>query len=108
MLPQSDLPSKEEHFVASGRRVVPVVGVSNLGPGDLFCVAHAPLMSVPLHALQHVGRPSGPFSDPHGVTPASGVTAPPLVAVAATASRSPALLERLTPEQQASFLRVWE
>ena len=33
MLPQSDLPSEEEHFVASGRQVVPLVGVSNLGPG---------------------------------------------------------------------------
>ena len=65
-------------------------------------------MSVPLDALQHVGRPSGLSSDPPGVTPVSAVTAPPLAAVAATASPSPALLESLTPEQRASFLRVWE
>ena len=42
------------------------------------------------------------------VTPVSAVTASPLAAAAATASPSPALLERLTPEQRSSFLRVWE
>ena len=108
MPPPSDLPSEEEHFVASGRQVIPLVGVSNLEPVDLLGVAHAPLMSVPLDALQHVGRHSGPSSDPPAVTPISAVTAPALAAVAATASASPALLERLTPEQRASFLRVWE
>ena len=30
MLPQSEMPSEEEHFVASGRQVIPLVGVSNL------------------------------------------------------------------------------
>ena len=108
ILPQSGLTSKEEHFVASGRQVIPLVGVSNLEPGDLLGVTHAPLMSVPLDALQHVGRSSGLPSDPPGVTPVSAVTAPPLAAVAAPASPSPALLERLTPEQRASFLCVWE
>ena len=98
ILPQSGLTSKEEHFVASGRQVIPLVGVSNLEPGDLLGVAHAPLISVPLDALQHVGRPSGLSSDPPGVTPVSAITASPLAAVAAPASTSPALLERLTPE----------
>ena len=82
--------------------------MSNLEPGDFPGVAHAPIMSVPLDALQHVGRPSSPSSDPPGVTPFSAVTAPPLAAVAATALPSPALLERLTPEPRASFLCVWE
>ena len=108
MLPQSDLPSEEENFVASGRQVIPLVGVSNLEPGDLLGVAQAPLMSVPLDALQLVGRPSGLSSDPPGVTPVSAVTAPPLAAVVDTASPSPVLLERSTPELRASFLRVWE
>ena len=108
MLPQSDLPSEDEHFVASGRQVIPLVGVPNPEPGDLLGVAPAPLMSVPLDALQHDGRPSGPSSDLPGVTPVSAATASPLAAVATTASPSPALLERLTPEQCASFLRVWE
>ena len=57
MQPPSDLPSGEEHFVASGRQVIPLVGVSHLEPGDFLGVAHVPLMSVPLDALQHVGRP---------------------------------------------------
>ena len=108
MLPQSDLPSEEEHFVASGRQVIRLVGVSNLEPGDLLGVAHAPLISVPLDALQHVGRPSGLSSDPPGVTPVSAVRDPPLAAVAAPASTSWALLQGLTSEQRASFLRVWE
>ena len=108
VLPQSDLPSEEEHFVASGLQVITLVGMSNLEPGDVLGVAHVPLMSVPLDDLQHVGRPSGLSSHLPGVTPVSAVTAPPLAAVAAPASPSPALLERLTPEQRASFLRVWE
>ena len=107
ILPQSGLTSKEEHFVASGRQVIPLVGVSNLEPGDLLGVAHAPLMYVPLDALQHAGRPSGPTSDPPEVTSVSAVTAPPLAAVTVTVSPSPALFERLTPEQRASILRVW-
>ena len=108
VLPQSDLPAEEQHFVASGRQVIPLVRVSNLEPGDLLGVAHAPLISVLLDPLQHADRPSGLFSDPPGVTPVSAATAPPLAAVAATALPSPALRERLTPEQRVSFLRVWK
>ena len=59
-LPQSDLPSEERHFVASGRQVIPLVGVSNLEPADLLSVAHALLMCVPLDALQNDGPPSRP------------------------------------------------
>ena len=116
MPPTSDMPSEEEHLVASGRQVIPLVGVSNLEPGDLLGVAHAPLMSVPLDALQHVGRPSGLSSvEPSGLssvelgsTPFSVATAPPLAAVAATASPSSAPVECLTPEKRASFLSVWQ
>ena len=42
------------------------------------------------------------------MTPTSAVTASPLAAEAATASPSPALLTRLTPERRLSFLCVWE
>ena len=34
ILPQSDFPSAEEHVVVSGRQVIPLVGVSNLEPGN--------------------------------------------------------------------------
>ena len=60
LLPQFDLPSEESHFVASGRQIIPLVGVSNLEPADLLGVAHAPLMCVPLDALQDDGPPSRP------------------------------------------------
>ena len=60
LLPQFDLPSEERHFVASGRQIIPLVGVSNLEPADLLGVAHAPLMCVPLDALQDDGPPSRP------------------------------------------------
>ena len=108
MLPDLDLPSREENLGASGRQVIPLVGVSNLEPGDILGVAHVPLMCVPLDALQHDGQPSSPPSGSPGATPISAVTASPLVAAATTASPSPTLLECLTPEQCASFLRVWE
>ena len=107
MLPQYDLPS-DEQFVADGRRVIFLVGVSNLEPGDLLGVAHAPLMCASVDASQHDSQPSGPSSGPPGANQVSAVTTSPLATAAATASPSPALLERLTPEQRASFLRVWE
>ena len=52
MMPQPDLPSVEEHFVASGRQALPLVGVAALELGDIRCVAHGPLLSVPLDVLQ--------------------------------------------------------
>ena len=48
MMSQPDLASVEEHFVASGRQVLPLVGVAAFEPGDILGVAHAPLLSVPL------------------------------------------------------------
>ena len=75
--------------------------------GSEMCIRDR-IMCVPLDALQHDCRPFGPSSDPCGITPVSAVTASPLAAAAAMASPSPALLERLIPEQRASFLRVWE
>ena len=76
------MPSGEEHFVASGRRVMPLVGVSNLEPGDILGVTHAPLMCVPLGAFQHDGRSSGPSSGPPGVTPLSAVMTSPQASLA--------------------------
>ena len=108
MLPQSDLTSVREHFVASGRQDVPVVGVADLEPDDILGVIHVPLMCVPLDVLQHDTRAPVLSSGPRAVTGIYAVTASPLAAAAATASPSLALLERLTPGQRASFLRVRE
>ena len=41
MLPQPGILSMQEHFVASGRQVLPLTGVTDLEPGDLVGVAHA-------------------------------------------------------------------
>ena len=103
-LPQSDLSSVKEHVVSSGRQVPPLIRGANLEPGEILGVTHAPLMSVPLDALQHDGQTSGTSSGLHVVTPISTVTTSPLAATATTASPSPVLLERLTPEKRASFL----
>ena len=62
MLLHSHLPSEKELIVASGRQEIRLVGVSSLEPGDLLAVAHAPIICVPLDALQHDGRSSGPSS----------------------------------------------
>ena len=48
VIPLSDLPSEEEHFVASGRQIIPLVAVSNLEPGDLLGVTHALLIFLSL------------------------------------------------------------
>ena len=104
MIPLPDLPSVEEHFVASGRQVLLLVGVAALEPGDILGVAHAPLLSVPLNVLQQDNRAPSP---PSGLSEVSSVSAVIASPVAAPASPSPALLERLSPEQRASFLHVW-
>ena len=103
----SDLPSGKEHFVSSGRQILPLVGEENREPGDIFAVAHAPLMWVPLDILQYDSRTPGLYSGRLAVTPIFSGTTSPLAAAAATTSPSPALFKRLTPEQSASFLRVW-
>ena len=104
VMPQPNLPSVEECFVASGRQVLPLVGVAALEPGDIVGVAQAPLMSLPLDILQHDHRAPNPPSRLSEVSPVSAVTASPL---GAPASPSSALLERLSPKQGASFLRAW-
>ena len=48
MLPQPGIISMQEHFVASGRQVLPLTGVADLEPGDLVGVGHAPILSLPV------------------------------------------------------------
>ena len=50
----------QEHFVASGRQVLPLTDVADLEPGNLVGVTHAPLLSVPLGALQHAAHVAEP------------------------------------------------
>ena len=103
-IPQPDLPSVEEHVVTSGS--LPSLGgrISNL---VTFSESTMPLSfafrwtpcsttaELPAFSLTHLQRRR---SLPLRLSPL----------VAATASPSPALLECLTPEQQAAFLRVWK
>lgn len=106
MLLQSDLPSVEEQIVASGRQVLPLVGVADLKPGDILGVARDPLMRVLLDVLPHDSQAAVSSSDSSAVLSVSAVRASPPAARAAPVSPSPALLQRLNPEQYASFLRV--
>ena len=57
MMPQPDLPLVGEHFVPSGRQFRPVVGVSDLEPGDIIRAAHAPLLSVPWTFCSRITEP---------------------------------------------------
>ena len=52
MLPQPDLLLAEEHFAASARQVLLINGTTDLDPGDLLGVAHAPLMRSPIAVFQ--------------------------------------------------------
>ena len=109
MLPQPGILSMKEHFVASGRQVLPLTGVADLEPGDLVGVAHAPLLNVPLGALQHATYAAKPHPGQTADCQVSAVTSSPDTgeAVSAVTPPSPALLERLNPDQRSSFLRVW-
>ena len=85
-----------------------LTGVPDLELGDLVGVAHAPLLRVPLGALQHTTDSAEPhpgqtadcqisaFISSLDTGDAASPVTPP----------SPALLERLNPEQRSSLLRV--
>ena len=94
ILPQPGILSMQEHFVASGRQVLPLTGVTDLEPGDLVGVAHAPILRVPLDALQHANHAAEPpfQTADHHVSAITSLIATGGAASAVT-SPSPALLE---------------
>ena len=101
MLPQPDLPFAEEHFVASGRQVLPMVGTADLEPGDLLGVARAPLTCAPIDVFQRTNR--APVLSPSTDVPeVAAVSDSCLTAAATMASTSPALLDHFASEQRAS------
>ena len=106
MLPQAALLLAEEHFAASGRQVLPISGATYLEPGDFLGVVYALLMRVPIAVIQSTNSAPA-VSPPTNAPEVAAISEPSLAAAAATASPLPALLERLTPEQRVSFLRVW-
>ena len=60
ILLQPDVLSGQKHFVFLGRQVLLLTGGADLDLGDLVGVAGAPLLRVPLGALQHP-----PHAGPH-------------------------------------------
>ena len=98
MLLQPGILSMQEHFVASGRQVIPLTGFEDRKPGDLVGVALAPLLRVPLDALQHHTHTGEPYPGQTADYQVSAVTS--LLDTGETASAvtptSPALLERFT------------
>ena len=99
----------QEHFVATGRQVLPLTGVADLEPGDLVGVAHAPRLRVPLGALQQATHVVEPHPGQIADCEVSAVTSSPDTSEAASAvtSPSPALPKLLNPDQRSSFLLVW-
>ena len=95
--------------MASGRQVLRLSGAADLESGDLVGVAHAPLLSVPLDALQHATHAAEPHPGRFADCQVSVVTSFPDTGEAASATTPPssARLERLNPDQRSSFLRVW-
>ena len=108
MLPQPGIISMQEHFVASGRQVLLLTGVADLEPGDLVEVAHASRLRVPLGALRHATHAAEPHAGQIADCQVPAVTSSPDTGEAASAvtSPSPALMERLNPDQRPSFLNV--
>ena len=109
MLPQPGILSMQEHFVASGRQVLPVSSVADLDPGDLVGVIHAPLLRVPVGALQHATHAAEPHPGQFADCQVSAVMSSPDTGEAASPVAPPslALLERLNSDQRSSFLCVW-
>ena len=87
----------------------PLIGVADLEPGDLVGVADAPLLRIPLGALQHPIKAAGPNPgqtlDSQVSTVASSTNAEGIAP--AVSPPTPALMERLNPARRSAFLRVW-
>ena len=98
-----------EHFVASERQGLPLTSVADLEPGDLVWVVHAPLLSVPLDAVQHTTHAAEPNSGQFADCQVEAVTFSSDTGEAASAVTppSPAVLEQLNPDPRSSFLCVW-
>ena len=95
MLPQPGIRSMQDHFVAPGRQVLPLTGVSDLEPDDLVGVTHVPLLRVALNAMQKGDQPAEPHPSKTAERQVSDVTSSPAIGEAASAvtSPSPALPE---------------
>ena len=89
--------------------MIPLAGVADLEPGDLVGVADAPLLRVPLGALQHLTNAAGPHTGQTSDSQVSAVARSPDTEEIAPAVPlpSPALMERLNPAQRSAFLCVW-
>ena len=89
--------------------MLPLKGVADLEPGDLVGVTDAPLLRIPLGALQHPTQAAGPHlgqtSDSQVSAVASSTGADGIAP--AVPPTSPTLMERLNPAQRSAFLRVW-
>ena len=99
MFPQLDFCFVQGNIV-SGRQVLAPIDAADLEPCDLFGVAHAPLTRVPIDVVQSTNSTTD-------VSQVSAVSDSPHAAAAATASPTPTLFERLTPDQCDSFLCMW-
>ena len=108
MLPQPSILSMQEHFVASGRQVLPLTGVADLEPGDLVG-SPTPLLRVPMdasHPATHVTEPHPGQTADRQISAATSSLDTGEAASVVTLPSS-ALRERLNQDQRSSFLRVW-
>ena len=89
--------------------MLPVIGVADLEPGDLVGVADAPLLRVPLGALQHTTHAAGAHPGQTSDSQVSAIARSPDTDMAAPTvpSPSPAQMERLNPAKRSAFLCVW-
>ena len=88
-----------EHFVASGRQMIPLTGYRDLEHGDILGTASAPLLRVSLEAL----------TQPNGLSDVTAVSEAPATNAAPNTSEQPSteLLHRLDDDQRESFFRLW-
>ena len=108
ILSQPDICSGQKHFVASGRQVLPLIGVADLEPGDLVGAADDPLSRIPLGALHHPTQAAGPHPGQTSDSQVSAVATSTDAEGIAPAVPSPSLtlVERFNPAQRSAYLRV--
>ena len=95
-----------EHFVSSGRQLMPLTGYQDLEPGDVLGTASSPLLRVPLEVLSLHDALADVSALAESPTSPQPVPQPHITSDSPDAPPSK-LLDRLDSSQRESFLRLW-
>ena len=111
MVDMSSSTDTTEHFVHSGKQLIPLHGCTELSPGTLLGISSGPLLRIPLHPLgiQEPDHVHAPDATPDTASTLAASLHTPHDSPSETPEGPPSdLLGRLDHAERNSFLRLWQ